>query len=383
VSSPKRWAGGLIREGRDGREVFVIEAMRQSQRYLISLGALTEKQALAELALFDRDPEGYRTAREAKAARQTSAVRLSVDLVQKFLAHLQDDSAGEARSTKYVSNTRNSLAWWAERERLGGRDLRGVTLGELQLMLDGQLGRKHKIIHLKSFCGWLRARGLLATQHDPTLELRVPQARPEKAKRPKVNDKGALEAMYAALGDQAIRDVLCLRAKTAMHHTEVHRLAKGKGELRELEDHGEIAGTCSFTHKSGRVHQVSLDAQALAAAKRLQARGGAPSDSWMLKVIKEIAKANSIKEIELGAMRHTYATMARTVGVEVKPVAAGGVPLATVAATMGHLNPRTTALFYDQTEVPPMVKLPTLRLYHPDDPVELARPATANSRSTQ
>lgn len=51
---------------------------------------------------------------------------------------------------------------------------------------------------------------------------------------------------------------------------------------------------------------------------------------------------------------------------------------------MGHLTPRTTKVFYEGNEIPPMIALP-LRLHHPSDPVSLdvARDTAAQSSSAK
>ena len=71
-------------------------------------------------------------------------------------------------------------------------------------------------------------------------------------------------------GAQAVRDVLVLRAKYGMHGTEIDRLASGEGELTPVAKQRQIFGTLKFQHKTGRVHVLSVDKQAFAAAKRLQ-----------------------------------------------------------------------------------------------------------------
>lgn len=366
IVAEETWRGGRVRINRKGERVYVIEAMRLGVRYVITLGALTETQALAELALFDRDPIGFRTKKQAQIAAALMAVRMDPERVKAFLAYL----AAEGRTTEYIVNVRHSLGWWSEENRIEQRDLRGVALVELLRWLNGAPGQRHKIIHLKSFCAWLRKRGELAQNHDPTLALPVPKAEPEKNDREKLHTMREVEAAYRMTADQAIRDVICIRTKTGMHYTEVGRLAKGEGEIRELRDHGEIAGTITFRHKKGSQHTISIDAQVLAAVKRLRTRGSAPSDSWMLKVLKAQAAANHVEPLELGALRHSFSTWAADEGVEVRPNNRG-LSMEQVAAVMGHESTRTTRKFYNASKVPPMVKLPALRLFHPDDPVAM------------
>ena len=126
----------------------------------------------------------------------------------------------------------------------------------------------------------------------------MPPARPEKALRDKGYSMRDVERIYAAISGwesarygwkgtgrvtevQCVRDVLMLHAKCGMHGTEIDRLARGEGKVKVLQGQGAIAGTITFIHKSGRVHVQSVDAQALAAAMRLQARGSAPADWWI------------------------------------------------------------------------------------------------------
>ena len=172
---------------------------------------------------------------------------------------------------------------------------------------------------------------------------------------------------------QCVRDVLVLHAKCDMHATEIDRLARGLGEVKPVEGQGEIAGTIKLVHKSGRVHIQSVDAQTLAAAQRLQARGSAPVDSFIRKVVKRaVEKVNKhghrelLKPIRFGELRHSLVTWAHEGGQEIR-AKEGGVPLHTVAAVVGHMTALTTKRFYEGVKVPVMIKIP-LKLFHPEDP---------------
>ena len=116
-----------------------------------------------------------------------------------------------------------------------------------------------------------------------------------------------VQKLYAPLGSQAIRDVLCLQAKSEMHGTEVDRLASGDGKIVVLKDQGEIAGTVTVKNKTGKSFTVSLDAQALAAAQRLQARNSAPDRQTIREVVERVSKHNGL-EFYFGAIRHSFAT---------------------------------------------------------------------------
>jgi hypothetical protein len=101
---------------------------------------------LAELALFDRDPDAYLTKVEASEKAAAEAVFMEPELVARFLAHLK----AEGRTECYRRNVRTYLAQWAE--TLAGRDLREVTLQQLKRELAKYTAaRKHRIIALKSF----------------------------------------------------------------------------------------------------------------------------------------------------------------------------------------------------------------------------------------
>jgi integrase len=167
--------------------------------------------------------------------------------------------------------------------------------------------------------------------------------------------------------------VLCLRAKTGMHNSEIERLASGRGELRVINDPSGIAGTARFLHKNGRVHIISLDAQALAAGQRLQARGSAPSRNTVRESIGYASARIGQQPLNPGELRHSFATWAKNEGTVVKATQ-GGVPLDVVAAVLGHQSTRTTSKFYDGTEVPPMITVP-LKLHHPQDPAVIHPPS--------
>jgi len=261
----------------------------------------------------------------------------------------------------------------------------------------GELGRhkrarKNRITALKSFTAYLREQEATVTsKEDPTIDLKVPPARPQKAVREKGYPIEHVEKLYSAIDGwqsnkygwkgtgrsvdvQCVRDVLLLHAKCGMHATEIDRLARGLGEVKAVDGQGEIAGTIKFIHKSGRVHIQSVDAQGLAAATRLQARGSAPVDSFIRKVVKRaVEKVNKhahrevLKPIRFGELRHSFVTWAHETGLEIRPKE-GGVPLHTVAAVVGHTTALTTKRFYEGVKVPVMIKIP-LQLVHREDPV--------------
>ena len=372
-----RWKGGRTFNGKDGRPVYVLRKMVQGRAYTVHLDARSETEAEAELALFLRDPEGYRTRQEARQLKQEAAVYVTAETVGRFLESMR--SAGT--TARYVGNVGFYLATWAE--SLAGRDLRTVSLQELLRELARHpTGRKNRITALKSFASWLREQGALSLAEDPTVSLKVPVTRPEKAMREKGYSIETTERLYRAINGweytnfkqettrrttevQCVRDVLCIHAKTGMHGTEIERLARGEGKVAMLEEPGEIAATVTFIHKSGNVHRQSIDRQTLAAVQRLQARGAAPVDSHIRRVVGRACKELGIEPVRFGEYRHSFVTWASECGQEVRPKS-GGLPLTAIAAVVGHYSASTTKRFYDNVKVPPMIKIP-IKLEHPED----------------
>jgi len=361
-----KWVGGRVREAR-GRLVWVIER----QRRVVALDVASEREALAELALWERAPDEYRTRRQSAA--ENAPVVIDEDTLAGLMRHLTE----KGLSQDYKRDVRNYLSAWGD--ALGGRDLRKVQLRELRKLLS-QWGtaRKSRIIALKTLTSWLREEDQLKASEDPTLELKVPPAVAEKGRRVKGYPMSLVERFYREIGSQVVRDALCLRSKTGMHDSEISRIAAGMGELRDVKDPCGIAGTVTFKHKNGRMHVVSLDGQALAAARRLQARGKSPSRNTVRECIgyaalrlQDKSAGEKVSPLMPGELRHCFATWAAECGKVVKPTA-NGVPLEMVSAVMGHLSTRTTKLFYEGVQVPPMIIFP-LRLHHPDDPASMVR----------
>lgn len=382
------WAGGRVREV-DGRKVWVIERrIGSGQRKVVTLNVAGERDANAELALFLRDPNAYRTRRES-AQVSTGAVRLDDETLKAFGAYVAAEGLSEGYRTQILEKY---LAEWGE--ALGRRDLRTVSLGELQKHLDRwKTARHHRIVALKSLTSWLRETGRLRRAEDPTLDLKVPQARPEKSVRAKGYALSQVERVYAEIPSQLLRDTLCLRAKTGMHDTEIARIARGEAVLKRLDDPSGIAGTITFSHlKAGKIHVVSVDAQTFDAAARIQARGTPLSRNAakisLDRAVKRLREAEpnaerrkQIPNIHPSELRHSFATWARASGSVVRPTE-GGVPLAEIAAVLGHTSARTTKVFYEGNEVPPMVTVP-LRLAHPSDPAPFRAPVRNAARRAE
>jgi len=114
------------------------------------------------------------------------------------------------------------------------------------------------------------------------------------------------------------------------------------------------------------------------AGREAAADPGAPRIDGELDRASRRLDASRIHPSEL---RHSFWDWAQAEGRIVRPTE-GGIPLAEVAAVMGHLTPRTTKVFSEGNEIPPMIALP-LRPHHPADPIlfEVARETATRSSS--
>nr|CAF05637.1 hypothetical protein [Archangium disciforme] len=364
-----KWIGGRTYTATDGSTRWIIRKTVAGVAYNVTLDVRSEAEALAELAAFRRNPAAYRTASqerqdEAQQAQEDAAqaVFLDEDRARRFLQHLK--SSG--RSDEYLKSTRSYLAAWAT--ALADKDLRAVTGPALKKILaTWDTGKKWRIIVFKSFTSFLQDSGELDPMVNPGRFLKVPPAR--RNHELKGYSIEHVQQLYAALGSQAIRDVLCLQAKTGMHGTEVDRLASGDGKIAVLKDQGEIAATVTFKHKTGKPFTLSLDVQGLAAAQRLQARGSAPDRQTIREAVERVCARTSLEFVHFGAIRHSFATWLVEQGSIYNPKG-GGLSLEAVAQALNHSSTRTTALHYVSATVPPMYVVP-IRLEHSNDPSEL------------
>ena len=158
-----------------------------------------------------------------------------------------------------------------------------------------------------------------------------------------------------------------LAARCGLHQSEIDRISSGKGIIKQVAGQGEIAGTIRFVHKNTSEHTISVDAQGLASAKRLQAKGSAISESFLRVTLAHASrKAGLAASISPGELRHSFITWCREAGREVRPKL-GGASLEAIAGVVGHHGTRTTRNVYLGAHVPLMIVVP-IELTHPDDP---------------
>lgn len=334
-----KWEGGYIAQTR-GRRVFHVERRRGGEYVHFSTGCSTLAGARAELARWEADPS-YRPGAEA-----AGAVRLDAELVRGYRQHMRE----QRLSAEWIDEVVRCLADWAE--ELGGRDLRVLSLQrDLVGTLDrwkvappalrrhrgGRVAtgaRPHHIKAIKGLFRWLRQRGVVERAKDATLDLAVPQARPEKLRRRKVVPPEDVQAVLQQL-PQPTRDVLHLLTATAGHLSEVRRFAEG-GELAQPLD-GQVLAVLVTRQKSGDLTRTPLlYPEHLAAAQRLRQLGGLPKRMTLARHMRAACEAAGVPWFGLGQMRHSVATWAR----------AAGAPVAEVAEFTGHHSPQTLRRFY-------------------------------------
>lgn len=328
--SKRRWLGGYVHQGADGAPTFIIERRVAKHRFHVSTKCHTERAALRQLERFEADPFGY----QAGGDDGTEPLHMTTQLVADFAAFQL-----KTCTAKYVGDTGRYLADW--QEDLAGRDLRRLTMRDsLRPALDKRPScYAHRIAAIKAFFAWLRKeRGLLTSAQDATLDLTVPQARPEKWKRRKAVPWQHVEAALASLTG-ADRDCLLLLTATGWHTTELARFCRG-GEVVEAKA-GQVLATLLVRHKGGEMTRTPLTHQQhLDAAKRLRAGGVLPRK--LNQKVKAACDAAKVTRFTLGVMRHSVATWAAEAGATIEGI----------AAFLGHKDPRTTRRIYVDLAVP-------------------------------
>lgn len=380
-----KWDGGrTYRNNRTtGLLVYVIEARHRGQRYSIPLDAGNENEALAQLALFREDPVTFHAKRQTATGRVPEALRIDEDTTQEVLDALK--RSGE--SEPYRRDLGRYLVHWGN--ALGGRPLVSVKKAELEGLLN-KWGtcRNHRIAALKSFCTHFVGQERLGASENPAALLKIEKRPPAKLKREKGYSIPTVEQHYAALDTQAARDLVVLRAKSGMHGTEIERVASGDCRLTEVDGQGTvIRGVLTFIHKSGNAHALALDAQMLAAARRLVVAKYAPGKGTILKAFQRAARALSARGAKVaplrpGELRHSFITWAATAGTKVT-VTGGGVDLREVQQIVGHRSGSTVTADHYLSGVPPFIAVP-IALRHPEDPplgeASGAKPAKVHRR---
>lgn len=338
-----RWTGGYIRTTKVGRPVFIIELWRKGRKWHISTGCATKRAAEKELERFELDPMGYSPGDYA-----LQGLDLSAELVLAYRKYQL--AAGLTKA--WADQVARNLADW--QIALKGRDLRALKLHrDLRPALDGwgtQL--PHRIKAIKGLFRWLRQeRGLVERHQDATLDLRVPQARPEKQRRPKAVLPEHVAAVLRELPVNT-RDILHLLTATAWHVSEARRFC-GDGSIAQPLNQDGVLAVLTTRHKSGDlVSTPILYPEHLEAAKRVQALSRFPESITISRHMREACDKAKVPRFSAGQMRHSVLTWG---------VRDGGASLYQAKEFANHRSESTTRRFYVHQDVPKNA-LPVYRL---------------------
>lgn len=348
------WKGGYVSLGPRRAKTYVIEKRISGQRFHVSTARSDEHSALKELDRFFTDPSTYEPAGRAGPALRPDGV-----LIEE---HLTWHEKVRRNSPLYVDEVGRYLADWIE--QLGAADWRKLSLTrDLKPALERmKTARPHRIAALKIFMRWLRTeKGLLTSAQDPTLDLEVPQANPEKLQRQKAVARPDVQAVLTKMSGRP-RDYLLVLACTGWHTRELDRVARGDLAELVLLDEAATARTGAlavvrFLHKKKRVvaHPVRTR-QMLDALLRLRSELGWWRRRTHLAIRAAVAAVNAeriegelMADFSPGVMRHSFSTWHMDAGADINDV----------AADLDHQSPRTTAKFYVDVAVP-KAKLPAL-----------------------
>lgn len=339
---PTKWLGGPIRWGKRGPS-YVIERWINGTHWHVSTKCRTERAALKELEKFEADPPGYRKARTAK----TTGVEVTPEMIDSFVL----DMERRGLEAGYVAQTEKRLE--AIMLALAGRDLSRMSFVDLRDVLDGMSDEKKPTARMalrkaiKALCKWLRrSEGKLTRQNDPSLDLVIEQAPPEKHRRRKAMDLDIVERAIAALTKEApdVADVAIVLAATGLHISELRRAHEGVGGLYEPLEWQRAQGVLlnvAVLHKNRdggvrKMHAVAItDPIAADAAKRVMARELFPSRQ-RIRLQTARASAEIGAKYSMGWTRHSVATW----------LALRRVPEADIAKQLGHSSTRQVRATY-------------------------------------
>lgn len=339
----EKWPGGHVHRQRDGQPLYVIARTIQGKRFHISTRTHNLTAAMKQLERFEADPWGYSPA-GVEAAPPLLLTR------QLILEHRAWSLGVKGNSTHHANDVAHRLAEWGR--AVGQRDLRKLSLrDDLKPALERWgTSRRHRVIALKSFFSWLRKeKGLVTTAQDPTLDLPVPQARPEKAVRRKAVESARVRAAWRELkGGYA--DMLEVLAATGMHVSELERFIRQ--DAAHLVHGKRPLAVLVTRHKSGVWTRIPLDEPShVRAAERLKKSGTVPR--WFRLHLKAACERAGVEVFTPGVLRHSVATHA---------VEAGATP-DQVAQFLHHRDKRTTERFYVDVAAP-KAQVPVMRMNH-------------------
>lgn len=363
------WDGGYIHIRVDGKPLFFIEKRRGKEKFHLSTGCSRREEAQQHWLRFQADPWKYKAEMRSGRPDQYSPLYLTEELAQEFTVW-QLKTKGVSR--KHAKEVGERLAAWVE--DLHGVDLRRSNLRDhiTPALNSRKTMRGHRISTIKVFFSWLRkTKHLLISAEDPTLDLPVPKAIPEKRKRRKALTLEHVQTAMDHLGP-VHRDMLTVIAATGIHFTELERFVGSPESEIDYRKRETTIAVLVLRHKNRDMVQVAItDPDVLSAAERLRKLGrvprelppGSTRDDFACRKLPRINQAIAwvceragVPVFRLGQMRATVGTWLNERGMTKEQV----------AAFLHHKDPRTTARFYLDVEIPTVaVSPPKLRLVAP------------------
>lgn len=361
------WLGGYVRKTKSGRQVYVIERWHRGERVHVSTGCSTKEGALKELARFEEDPVHYQP-----GGNFEDKLMLTAELVEDYRLHQVE----KGLSPEWIDEVGRCLAAWTL--ALGDADLRKLELLQLTGALDawqkkGLGSRAARMKAIKGLFHWMREKGRVERGQDPTMDLRVPQAAPEKQKRRKVVAPEAAQVVLEQLAAQLLnrlapltRDMMLFLSATGWHVSELRRF-HAEGEIVEVAPiaaGGPIAVLIT-RHKSGDLNKTPITyPEHLEVAKRIRAAKHLPTRATTARHVREaitaireqqekdgVPEAKRMGRFILGAMRHNVLTW----GVR------AGASIQAASEFANHRSTATTKRFYVDLDLP-TASIPIQRL---------------------
>lgn len=350
------WQGGYVRQRVDGRgrpvgqPTYVIERVVSGTRFHVSTRAHDRETAMRHLLRFESNPAAYTPA----GTPSEKVVRLTADLIIEY----HDHQLAQGLSREWAEEVSRCLAGWVD--VIGHLDFRRLSMHQdLKPALDRWPRRKGgRIKALKGFAKWLRTeKGLLRHAEDATLDLRAPQAKPEKWSRRKVVPSEDVGAVLRELG-APFRDILHLLTATAWHVTEVRRFVEAGEIVRLAGDKDGRLAVLMTRHKGGKITRTPLRyPEHLEVAERLQEqlRGKPwPKRMTFARHMRAACERAGVPVFGMGVMRHSVLTWAHERGAE----------MSALKEFAHHESEQTTRRFYVDLAVP-VHQVPVLRLDRP------------------
>jgi len=335
------WEGGYIRQRRGaagelvGRPVFVIERQVAGRPFHVSTRCHQLPQATRQLARFEADPAAYSPAGTVAGA---GAVRFTAALVDGYAEH----QLAKGLTGEWVDEVSRCLRAWAA--ELGEVDLRRLDLHRdlLPALERWPRRRAQRVKALKGFFRWLRqGPGLVKRAEDPTVDLQLPQVRPERWRRRKVVAPEHVQAVLRHLAEP-YRSLLHLLTATAWHVSEARRFAEA-GELVRTRGRGGVVAVLMTLHKGGEVTRTPLRfPEHLEAAERVKGLTPWPKRMTLARKMRAACEAAGVPSFGMGVMRHSVLTWGRERGASMEEL----------AEFAGHKSPSTTRRFYVDTATP-------------------------------